>query len=86
MNSSNTNNSSKKRGGHDSDTTITNFHVNYALKMSVTMIMQFYVISVKHGSTLNVTILIILITNIYKVVMNHGIAFLVPKCSFHLEI
>ena len=34
--------------------------------------MQFYVICVKHGSTLNVTILIILITNIYKVAMNHA--------------
>ena len=33
--------------------------------MPVTMIMQFHVISVKHGSTLNVTILIILITNIF---------------------
>ena len=83
MNSSNTNNSSKKRGVPDSDTTI---YVNYALKMSVTTIIKFYVISVKHGSTLNVTILIILITNIYKVAMNHGIAFLVPQCSFHLEI
>ena len=40
------------------------------------MIMQFYVVSVKRGSTLNVTILIILITNIYKVVTNHGIVFL----------
>ena len=49
------------------------FHVNYALKMSVTMIMQFYVISVKHGSTLNVTILIKLITNIYTVVTSHDI-------------
>ena len=36
--------------------------------------MQFYVISVKHGSTLNVTMLIILITNIYKVATNHGIS------------
>ena len=52
-----------------------NFCVNYALKMSMTMIMQFYVISVKHGSTLNVTMLIILITNIYKVATNHGISF-----------
>ena len=33
-----------------------NFHVIYAPKMSVTMIMQFYVISVKHGSTLNVNL------------------------------
>ena len=48
--------------------------------------MQFYVICVKHGSTLNVTILIILIKNIYKVVTNHGIAFLAPQCSFHLVI
>ena len=48
--------------------------------------MQFYVICVKHGSTLNATILIILITIIYKVVTNHGIAFLVPQCSFHLVI
>ena len=52
--------------------------------MSVTIIRQFYVISVKHGSTLNVTISIILIANIYNVVTNHGIAFLVPQYSFHL--
>ena len=81
MNSSN--NSSKKRGP---DTTIKNVHVNYALIMSMAMIMQFYVISVKHGSILNVNILIILITNIYKVVRNHGIAALVSQCSFHLII
>ena len=43
------------------------------------MIMQFCVISVKHGFTLNVTILIMLIKNIYKVVANHGIAFLVQN-------
>ena len=29
---------------------------------------------------------IILITNIYKVVINHGIAFLVPQRSFHWVI
>ena len=50
------------------------------------MIMQFYVIFVKHGSTLNVTILTILITKIYNIITNHGIAFLVPQCSFHLVI
>ena len=43
------------------------------------MIMQFYAICVKHGSTLNVTILIISITNIYKAVTNDGIAFLYHK-------
>ena len=48
--------------------------------------MQFYVIFVKHGSTLNVTILTILITKIYNIITNHGIAFLVPQCSFHLVI
>ena len=48
--------------------------------------MQLYVISVKHGSTLNATILIIWITNIYKIVKNRGIASHVPQCSFHLVI
>ena len=62
-----------------------NFHVNYALKISASIIKQFDVISFKYGSTLNVTILIILITNIYKVVTNHGIASLVRQCSFHLN-
>ena len=55
------------------------------------MKMQFYVIPVKHDSLLNVTILIILITNIYKVVTNHSdrvvLPFLynnlVPRASFH---
>ena len=40
----------------------------------------------QNGSTFNVAILIILITNIYKVVTNHGIVFPVPQCSFHLVI
>ena len=53
--------------------------------MSITMIMQSYVTSVKHGSTLNVTVRIILTANIYKIVINHGIASLVPICSFHLK-
>ena len=48
--------------------------------------MQLYVISVKHGPTLNATILIILIPNIYKIVKNRGIASHVPQCSFHLVI
>ena len=61
----NPSNSSKKQGP---DTTITKFPCKLCPKMSVTVIMQFYVISAKHESTLNVTILIILITNIYKVV------------------
>ena len=39
--------------------------------------MQFYMTSVKHGSTSNVTILTIWTINIYKVVMSHGIASLV---------
>ena len=50
------------------------------------MIMQFHIISVKHGYTLNVTILIILIKSIYKVVTKHGIAFLVLQFSFDLVI
>ena len=29
-------------------------------------------------------LLIILIASIYKIATNHGIAFLVPQCSFHL--
>ena len=79
----NSNNNSKKRGPIP---LLQSFHVNYALKMSMTMIMQLYVIFVKHGSTLNVTILIILVTNIYKIVKNHGITSHVPQCSFHLVI
>ena len=62
----NSSNSSKKRGPD-------------ALKMSVTMTMQSYVISVKHGFALIVNIFIILITNIYKDVTIHGIAFSVPQ-------
>ena len=46
--------------------------------MLVTMMMQFYVKSVKHGSTSNVIILTMLTTNICKIVMSHGIASLVP--------
>ena len=42
--------------------------------------------SVKHGSISNVTILSIWTTNIYKVVMSHGIASLVPIHSSHLVI
>ena len=45
-----------------------------------------YVTSVKHGFTSNVTILTILTVNIYKVVMSHGIASLVPIDSFHFVI
>ena len=75
--------SSRKRGRNYF---VTKFPCKLCLKMSVTMIMQFYLISVKHGSTLKVTILIILITDIYNVVTNHGIALLVPQCSFHLVI
>ena len=37
-------------------------------------------------STLNVAILIILITNIYKVAMSQGITSVVPQCSFDLVI
>ena len=62
------------------------FLVGYALIMLLTMIMQFYVTSVKLGSTSNVIILTILTTDIYKVVMSHGIAFLVSIYSFHLVI
>ena len=54
--------------------------------MLVIMMMQFYVTFVKHGSTSNVIILTILITNVYKVVMSHGIASRVPIHSFHLVI
>lgn len=42
--------------------------------MLVKMIMQVFVTSVKTWLTLNVTILIILTTNISKVVMNHDTA------------
>ena len=55
-------------------------------KMLVTMMMQFYVTSVKHGSTSNATMLTILTTNIYKVVISHGIVSLVPIHSFYLVI
>ena len=47
-------NSSSTTKNEDLMQLLQNFHVIYAPKMSVTMIMQFYVISVKHGSTLNV--------------------------------
>ena len=62
------------------------FTVNYALKMWLTMAMQFYATSVKHASISNVTILPIWIININKVGMSHGIASLVPIHSFHLVI
>ena len=42
------------------------------------MTMQFYATSVKHGSISNVTILTMWIINIYKIVISHGIASLVP--------
>ena len=61
---------------------LTTFLVNYALRMLVTMIMQFYVTSVKHGSTSNL-ILTILTTNIYKVVMSNGMSH---EPLFHLVI
>ena len=56
------------------------------LKMRVTIMMQFYVTSVKHGSTSNVITSTILTTNIYQVVMSHRIASPVPIHSFHLVI
>ena len=82
----NSSNSSKKRGSHTIKLLLQNFHVNNALKMSLTVIIQLYVISVKYGTTLNVTISIILITNTYKVVTNHGIASLSPQCSSPMVI
>ena len=71
MNSKSSNKSSKKKNQHQ------HFLVNYALRMLLTMMMQFYVTPIKHGSTLNVIILIALTTNIYRVVVSHGIASLV---------
>ena len=51
-----------------------NFDINYALKISVIMIMQLYVISIKHRSRLNLIILVIFITIIHKLVTNHSIS------------
>ena len=42
-----------------------------------------FVTSVKHGSLSNVTILTTWPINIYKAVMSHGIASLVPVHFFH---
>ena len=78
----NSSNSSKKQG---LDTTITKFPYKLCPE-NVTMIMQFYVISVKHGSIFSVNILIILTTNIYKVLTNHAIISLVPQCSFNFVL
>ena len=74
-------NSSKKR---EPDTTIAKFPCKLCSKNVSDDDNAILCDFVKHGYTLNVTILIILITNISKVVTKHGIAFLVPQCSFHL--
>ena len=62
------------------------FLVNYALKTLVTRMMQFYMTSVKHGFTSNVTILTIKATNIYRVAMSHSVISLVPIHSSQLVI
>ena len=79
----NSSNNSKKR---EPDTTITKFpcklcpkNVSYNDNAILRDLCQTFV-------HIKLSILIILITNIYKVVTNHGIAFRVPQCSFHLVI
>ena len=60
------------------------FLARFVIKMLMTKIMLFNVISVTFGSTLSVTILIILIINIYKVTMILGIVLLAQAQYFLL--
>ena len=53
---------------------ITNFLAGFVQKVSLTKVKLFSVTSVNFGVILNVTILIIQITGIFKTVMNPGIA------------
>ena len=60
------------------------FPCKLCVRILLTMMIQFYVTSMKHGSTSNVTILTILTTKIYKAVISHDTASLLLIHSFHL--